>query len=138
MLLWIYVLPGALLGTGLARVPLGGGLRGGPFAFLTAGVCGCLAAWLLGLDAALIEYAVAVPATALAWALPWRAGRATLRLAAVTLGIYILHPFVAMLFVLLAISAGFQFTDATFLGSVFVGSMLSTMLLRATPARAVL
>jgi hypothetical protein len=87
VLSWVFVLPAALLGVGLARAPLGNGVRAAPIAFLLAAALGCLAAASAGLHPLLIQYAVAVPALALLWSLPLYTDRWTRRLAAATLGI---------------------------------------------------
>ena len=133
---WVFVLPAALLGIALAATPPGTGASNGAFRVALAGAAGSAAAWLVGRDGLSIEYTIATPAVALAWALPLRAGRTTTRLGGATLGIYVLHPFVAMLAALLAIEAGVPFTPLSLLLAVFAGSLLITLALRASPRSA--
>lgn len=135
---WAFVLPAAVLGTGLARVPLGTGFDRALVACIGAGALGCALTWLTVHDAQLLQYGIAVPVTALAWALPIRAPRWLAAAGAATFGVYVFHPFVGMLLALLAIHGGVVFTEATLLATTFAGSLLITLLLRRTPLRRLL
>lgn len=135
---WSFVAPAALLGVGLARTPLGGGWHAIPWGFAGAGALGWLACLVLGQADLLPEYPIAVGTVTVAWALPWRAGAWTTRLAATTFGIYVLHMFVDLLVALLAVQGWATFTVWTRLAAAFGGALLLTWTLRATRVRAVL
>jgi hypothetical protein len=135
---WLFVAPAAILGVALARAPLGGGATRELGAFVMAGTAGLAVAWACGLDALLLQYALGVPLAAVAWAAPTTAPRWLVAAGAATFGVYVLHPFVTMMLALLSLHASVPFTEGTLLAAIWVGSMSLTMVLRATPVRALL
>ncbi len=135
---WLFVLPAAVLGTALARAPLGGGGGGTVALAIAAGAGGCALAWACGLLTPWPQYLLAVPMAAAAWALPLRAPRWLGAAGAATFGVYVFHPFVKMLLALLAVHGGVAFTEASLLAAIFAGALLLTLALRLTPARALL
>ncbi len=136
---WLFVLPAALLGVALGRVPLGELRQAAPLApFVAAAAVGTGIAWASGADSLALQYAIAVPLTAAAWCVPLRAGAITRRLGATSFGIYVLHPFANMLLALLAVSTGLPFSEWSLLASTCALALLLTLVLRLTPLRAAL
>ncbi len=136
---WLVVLPGVFFGMAVATVPLGArdGVR--PLACLALTIalfCAVLA--VAGLQATVVQYVIAAPLVAVAWTLPWFAGRWATAVTATAFGVYLFHPFVHMGIAWLVMTTGWQVSTPVGFAGVIGGSMAMAAALRCTRLRAFL
>jgi hypothetical protein len=136
---WTFSLPAACFGIAIAEVPRGD-RRAYRALLAIAGTAllGCAVSARCGWHELVVPYAVGVPAVALVWAMPWRAGPRTLRWTRTSFGIYLLHHAMLLLTAWICVAARLQPSPGVVLASVFCGELIATRLLRATPLAAVL
>lgn len=136
---WCFVLPGVWLGLALAQTSFGdrGALpRLAAIVAATWSACGLL--WALDWEDLVLPWAIGVVATALATVPRWTAGPATLVWTRTALGIYLLHPVFDLALAFWQVHTATELATSVRTAVVFGASLLTTMLLRLTPARAIL
>jgi peptidoglycan/LPS O-acetylase OafA/YrhL len=132
---WLSVLPAVPLGIAFASIPAGRPAGSRPLVLISAGAL-LAGVWgaASGHDALTPSYALAVPACALAWRLPLRAGRITLAWSSLSFGVYLIHPLMNMVF-----HKFFESDDPVLIAvAVSAMSLAGAWVLKRTPARGLL
>lgn len=136
---WLFVTPAIAFGIACSGVPRGERAADGSLgiAVAAAWLGASTDHWLGGRDLP-VPYAVAVPAVALAWRLPWVAGPGLLRWTQASFGVYLLHHAVLLGLAWTALQLAAAPPAGLVLAIVFGGSLLLTVALRATRLRPLL